>query len=99
MKVRNKNVFTAIACQCTSFLCHWENYAKTKVKVCSALGCSETKNLLGAHVINCHGLASSVQYIVPLCPSCNSSKNKDCFDLKASAVLVPVATRTRCEPC
>ena len=98
-KVKNKKVFTKISCTCTSYLCHWENYANTKSKVCSSLGCKETEGLVGAHVIKCHINSNSVQYITPLCGKCNSSHKLECFKLNANAILVPVSNRLKCKPC
>lgn len=98
-EVKNKNVFTKISCLCSSYLCHWENYTGTKAKVCSAQGCTQTKGLVGAHVIKCHGNSNSNQYITPLCSRCNSSHFDDCFKLNANAVLVPVSSRHSCKSC
>jgi hypothetical protein len=99
IEVKNKKVYTQVSCSCTSYLCHWENYTGTKAKVCSSLGCTETKGLVGAHVIKCHGNSNSTQYITPLCGKCNSSHNSDCFKLNANAILVPVSKWTNCKPC
>lgn len=99
IEVKNKNSFTNCSCPCKSYLCHWENQSGLKAKVCNAFGCSETKGLVGAHVIKCHGSSLSIQYIVPLCSSCNSTHKTDCFKLNANAVLVPVAKRSKCKPC
>lgn len=99
IEVKNKKVYTKIACPCNSFLCHWENYSGQKATVCNAFGCTETKGIVGAHVINCHGNSTSSQYIIPLCSSCNSTHNSDCFRLNSNAILVPVNIRTKCKPC
>jgi len=99
IEVKNKKVYTEIACSCSSYLCHWENYSGYKAKTCNALGCTKTIGLVGGHVIKCHGNSKSKQYIVPLCSSCNSSHNEDCFKLKANTILVPVVYRSKCKPC
>jgi hypothetical protein len=99
LEVKNKNVYTKISCTCSTYLCHWENYSGRKALVCSAFGCTETKDLVGAHVINCSETSGSRQYITPLCKSCNSSHNSDCFKLNASAILVAVSYRSKCKPC
>ena len=99
VEVKNLKGSSSPACSCSNFLCHWENYAGITAKICSRLGCSETKDLVGAHVIKCHGNAYSTRYIVPLCKSCNNPNNTDCFELKKDVVLVPVAIRSKCKPC
>lgn len=98
-KVKNLKGSSAISCSCSDYLCHWENYSGKKATVCSALGCSETKNLVGGHVIHCHGNASASQYIVPLGRSCNHPSLGDCFELKSGVDLVAVTNRSRCEAC
>jgi hypothetical protein len=97
--VKNKKVFKEISCPCSTYLCHWENYSNKKAVKCSALGCSETRDLVGGHVILCHGNALSVQYITPLCNSCNSAHNTECFELKSDAILVNVTARNKCKKC
>lgn len=97
--VKNKKVYTTISCSCSNYLCHWENYSKKKANICSSLGCSSTKNLVGGHVILCHGNARSTQFITPLCNSCNNAHNTDCFELKADAILVKVSERAQCKKC
>ena len=87
------------ACSCNTFLCHWENYSNRKARVCSAKGCGNSENLVGGHIIKCHGNANRTEYIVPLCPTCNNYANDECFELKDSAILVPVTARNRCERC
>lgn len=96
VRVKNKKVFTEISCPCKTYLGHWENFSLKKASVCSRLGCSEKNSLVGGHIIKCHGNSTSVQYIVPLCRSCNSHNNTDCFDLKLNTILAPVADRSRC---
>lgn len=98
IEVKNLKGNTKPSCSCTSFLCHWENYAG-KATVCSRLGCSEKKDLVGAHIIKCHGNASSIRYIVPLCYKCNHSSKIICFKLKSGVKLVPVTLRLKCKPC
>lgn len=97
--VKNLRGTTDPACACSSFLCHWENYSGTKATVCSRLGCTETKNLLGGHVIKCHGNAYAIRYIVPICPSCNKLPSDECYGLKKGTLLVPVTDRHKCKPC
>jgi len=99
VEVKNLKGSTKPACRCTSFLCHWENYSYTTAKVCSYLGCPETKDLVGAHVIKCHGNAMSTRYIVPLCKGHNNPSNSDCYKLKKDTFMAPVANRSRCNPC
>lgn len=99
IEVKNKKVFTKIVCSCSSYLCHWENYSGNKAKVCSTFRCTETKGLVGAHVIKCHGNSKSTQYITPLCGSCNSSHNTDRFKLNTNAKLVQVTYRLKCKIC
>lgn len=99
IEVKNKKVFSKIACPCNSFLCHWENYTGIKATVCNAFGCTNKKDLVGAHVIKCHGNSNSSQYIIPLCNSCNSTHNSDCFSLNTNAILAPVINKSKCKPC
>ena len=99
VEVKNLKGTSSIACKCSSFLCHWENYAGKTAKICSRLGCSETKGLVGAHVIKCHGNAYGTRYIVPLCKACNNPDNTECFELKSNVDLVPVTNRLECKPC
>jgi hypothetical protein len=100
IEVKNKNVYTLIACSCSSFLCHWENQTGLKANICSTLGCIEKNDIVGAHVIKCHGNSNSSQYITPLCKKCNSSHNTDCFKLKTNSKLVPVVTNgIKCKSC
>ena len=68
------------ACSCNTFLCHWKNYTNKRVAVCSLKGCTEKKDLVGAHVIKCHGNSSNKQYIIPLCKKHNNPANTDCLN-------------------
>lgn len=87
------------SCVCDTFLCHWENYAHKKATICSRSGCTEKNDLVGAHIIKCHGNAKKTQYIVPLCKKCNNSVNTECFPINKNVVLAPVSDNTYCKPC
>lgn len=99
IEVKNLKGSSTPVCNCNSFLCHWSNYSGKKATVCSKSGCTETKDLVGAHVIKCHGNANATRYIVPLCKGCNNFNNTDCFTLNTGSVLVPVVNRSKCKPC
>lgn len=65
----------------TSWLDFWEKKKEKEATVCERLGCTETKDLVGAHVIKSG--VSSKEYILPLCKGskCNHTSNEDEFDV------------------
>lgn len=73
----------------TSWLDFWEKKKNKKATICERLGCQETKDLVGAHVIKSG--EGSKEYILPLCKGsdCNHTSNKDEFKAWDSD-LVPV---------
>ena len=99
MEVKNLKGYTKISCSCGSYICHWENYSGKKATSCSKLGCSETKGLVGAHVLKCHENSSNLQYLVPLCGEHNHYSFDECFKLKGDSILVPVVNRSKCKLC
>lgn len=72
------------SCNCGSWKNHWEKYSSINwPKYCSVEGCNECAEV-GAHVrndVNC------VNYIVPMCNSCNQKEGL--FSLKNGTKLVP----------
>ena len=71
--------------KCGPWIKHWENISGRTAKKCSVIGCAETTNLVGGHVLKCESEDQS-HYIVPLCGSHNQVDDK-CFTI-LSADLV-----------
>jgi len=80
------------ACGCKSYIEHWEKATNLKrPKVCSASGCAKPVDV-GAHVFNCSNGASNTLKIVPLCNTCNTPSNTECFPLLKN-VKTPSASK------
>lgn len=97
--VRNKNGHIDCTCDCKSYICHWENYSGKKATKCYNKACSNTTNLVGAHVHECTGDDTLKQWIIPLCKDCNSIDSKVCFELDDDYTLIWVGPRDKCKPC
>ncbi|MDR1846950.1 MAG: hypothetical protein LBR17_02395 [Bacteroidales bacterium] len=70
----------------SSWLDYWEKEKNQKANQCSASDCSQSDNLVGAHVKKV-GSDDNSWYIVPLCQSCNMSEREF---LVNENLLVPV---------
>ncbi|MHA2758342.1 hypothetical protein [Aeromonas dhakensis] len=73
----------------TSWLDFWEKKKGKAATVCERLGCEETKDLVGAHVIKSGD--GGKEYILPLCKGsdCNHTSNENEFKAWDSD-LIPV---------
>lgn len=73
----------------TSWLDFWETKRNKKATECERLGCNETQELVGAHVIKSG--EGGKEYIVPLCKGsdCNHHSNENEFKVWDSD-LIPV---------
>jgi len=73
-----------------SWLDFWEQKKGKKATECERLGCNETNDLVGAHVIKSG--KGSKEYILPLCKGadCNHTSNDKEFQAWDSD-LIPVA--------
>ncbi|MCX4039289.1 hypothetical protein OR606_03610 [Aeromonas hydrophila] len=73
----------------TSWLDFWEQKKERGANICERVGCEETNNLVGAHVIISG--EGGKEYILPLCKGskCNHTTNEDEFKAWDSD-LVPV---------
>lgn len=75
-KVKNINgTSTATSpCKCGSWINHWKKHSKYNTTICSELNCTQTKNIVGAHVQKTNTDMS--WYIIPLCDSHNKTKGE-----------------------
>lgn len=90
IKVKNKhNTKDKVPEGYDCWLDFWEDKKGYSATTCERYGCSETKNLVGAHVIKSGEGAK--EYIMPLCKGaeCNHYTNEDEFEAWESD-LVPV---------
>ena len=89
---KNKKGTSERSCKCGSWKKHWENFSGIPFPIfCSVKDCNNDATL-GAHII---GLDSKKEYIVPVCDSCNKSKNL--FVLIPNAILVSANKSETCE--
>jgi hypothetical protein len=81
---------------CDSWLEFYEENSGKLVKDCKVKGCTN-KATVGAHVrkVKLRKNQDRSWYIVPLCTSCNQSKEE--FELNADADPVPVNVQSRYE--
>jgi hypothetical protein len=70
MLVRNADDTGEETCPCGQWIDHFRSHSRRAGKVCYAVDCQNSSDLVGAHVISARGGAGIV-YIVPLCRSCN----------------------------
>ncbi|EJL6263672.1 hypothetical protein NTE12_005348 [Vibrio harveyi] len=91
VKIKNANGTADKKCKkCGSWIAHWEAYSKESAKVCSVKGCSEKKDLVGAHITR--PIANNEDYkthpyIVPMCSSHNG-EHGETFESKANTTFV-----------
>lgn len=92
MKVKNLNgsgeQFPKPVCGCQSWIIHWNinRYPRKDKKAGFCRGCgSKITNLVGGHVVKI-GVDDRCRYIVPLCSSCNNTKNME-FEAKDSDLV------------
>lgn len=85
MIVKNLNgsgeQFPKPVCGCSSWIEHWNINQGKKAGVCRGCGV-KTTGLVGGHVIKIDS-SDRKRYIVPLCSSCNNTKNLE-FEVKES---------------
>lgn len=92
MRVRNLNgsgeQFPKPVCPCLTWIEHWNinKYPKQDKKAGFCRGCkAKTSDLVGGHVIKINS-SDRKRYIVPLCSSCNNTKNLE-FEVKESDLV------------
>ena len=73
--IKNINGTSDNKCNCENWVKHWEKYSKRSIKYCSAYGCMEETNIVGAHVQK-SDQTDSMWYIIPLCHTHNMSKEE-----------------------
>ncbi|NQY11723.1 MAG: hypothetical protein HRT71_19680 [Flavobacteriales bacterium] len=95
MNVKNLTGYRPPTCGCKSYKEHWEKSTNSTFNKCARKGCGNYADV-GGHVINCHGNASAVWYIVPLCNSCNSIPTDECYELNSWVVPVRVTDKSTC---
>lgn len=93
---KNSKGSTELGCGCRPAISHWEKHTGKRATICSLKGCTRQATI-GGHVIKCHGNASNVQYIVPLCPAHNNSHFVDCFEINAHIIPVLVQDYKGCK--
>jgi hypothetical protein len=70
-----------------SWLDYWStNYGRT-VRVCKNKDC-DNESSVGGHVMTPDGKRSNNWYIIPLCDSCNSEKNRQEFEVEQRHLIV-----------
>lgn len=85
--------FSYPTCGCNSWIDHWmkNKYPNPTVKYSkySCRGCQSIKplsELVGAHVLKIND-EDKKKYIIPLCSSCNNTKNKEFYVNSSDLVL------------
>lgn len=79
---------------CGSWLNHWEKCRKKRATKCSVLGCNETENLQGTHVIS-DMFIDNKSYIIPLCKAHTYSYNST--EIEISTTLISPNPRHSCK--
>lgn len=70
-KVKNINGTSDNNCKCGSWLNHWEKFSQKPAIFCSVKNCTQTSDLVGAHVQK--ATTDMKWYIIPLCKAHNSA--------------------------
>ncbi|TDX00383.1 hypothetical protein EDB95_1405 [Dinghuibacter silviterrae] len=94
MKIKNISGTSELDCVCGSWLKHWENFSGKTATYCGEQYCTETKNLVGAHVRRVD-ISDSNRYILPLCAKHNKSKEE--LEVFSKYTLVSANTGETCE--
>lgn len=91
--VKNINGTSENNCKCGSWLKHWEKFSGKTATVCSAYGCNEKIDLVGAHVQKT--TADMSWYILPLCKTHNAKSS----ELKISDSFYVLVSANKKETC
>lgn len=87
VKVKNLNGTSdkTPSCGCSSWIEHWMNN-KPNLSVTKCRACGDSDTLLGGHVkiMDCEDRR---EYIIPICSSCNNTKDKEFFTDLQNLVL------------
>ncbi len=95
MTVRNLTSYKLPSCGCGTYREHWEKGTELTFNTCSKFNCNN-RALVGAHVINCHGISTGVRQIIPLCNMCNSIPTSGFYNLRTGIRSVAVNNTKNC---
>ncbi|WP_421186998.1 hypothetical protein [Aeromonas enteropelogenes] len=76
---------------CKTWIKHWEKYSNKKATFCAIQNCTETKNIVGAHILRPYAQNEDYKthpYIIPMCGSHNGKSEQEDMKTKNNTIFV-----------